>query len=87
MITDIDSEERLVQKTFADHLRDVLGWESIYAHNDETFGPTGKQGRARKRGGGALIFSPPTRAESDAPKMQLKSRCTSLLSGANNGNG
>ena len=35
MITDIHSEDRLVQATFADHLRDVLGWESIYAHNDE----------------------------------------------------
>ena len=46
MITDIYSEDRLVQKTFADHLRDVLGWESIYAHNDETFGPDGTLGRA-----------------------------------------
>src|ERR1039458_6073996 len=49
MITDIYSEDRLVQKTFADHLRDVLGWESIYAHNEETFGPTGTLGRASER--------------------------------------
>jgi type I restriction enzyme R subunit len=49
MITDINSEDRLVQKTFADHLRDVLGWESIYAHNDETFGPAGTLGRASER--------------------------------------
>jgi hypothetical protein len=27
MITDIYSEDRLVQKTFADYLRDKLGWE------------------------------------------------------------
>jgi type I restriction enzyme, R subunit len=49
MITDINSEDRLVQKTFADHLHDVLGWESIYAFNDETFGPTGTLGRASER--------------------------------------
>jgi type I restriction enzyme, R subunit len=49
MITDINSEDRLVQKTFADHLRDIHGWESIYAFNDETFGPTGTLGRASER--------------------------------------
>jgi hypothetical protein len=32
MITDINSEDRLVQKTFADHLRDPLGWESVYTY-------------------------------------------------------
>lgn len=49
MITDINSEDRLMQKTFADHLRDVHGWESVYAFNDETFGPTGMLGRASER--------------------------------------
>jgi type I restriction enzyme R subunit len=49
MITDINSEGRLVQKTFADHLRDVHGWESIYAFNDEIFGPTGLLGCAGER--------------------------------------
>jgi len=49
MITDINSEDRLVQKTFADHLRDGLDWESIYAYNDETFGPNGTLGRANER--------------------------------------
>jgi len=44
MITDINSEDRLMQKTFADHLRDVHSWESVYAFNDETFGPTGNAG-------------------------------------------
>ena len=47
--TDINSEDRLVQKTFADHLHDVLGWESVYAFNDETFGPDGTLGRADTR--------------------------------------
>jgi len=49
MLTDIHSDDRLVQKTFADHLRDVLGWESLDAHNEETFGPTGTLGRASER--------------------------------------
>src|SRR2546426_1453912 len=49
MITDINSEDRLVQQTFADHLRDRLGWESVYAYNAETFGPQGTLGRASER--------------------------------------
>ena len=49
MITDINSEDRLVQKTFADHLHDVLEWDSVYAYNDETFGPAGTLGRASER--------------------------------------
>lgn len=49
MITDINSEDRLVQQTFAEHLEKVLGWESIYAHNAETFGPAGTLGRASER--------------------------------------
>jgi type I restriction enzyme R subunit len=44
-MTGINSEDRLVQKTFADHLEKVLGWESVYAWNDETFGPDGMLGR------------------------------------------
>jgi type I restriction enzyme R subunit len=51
MITDINSEDRLVQQTFADHLRDVLGWGRVYAHNTETFGPNGTLGHARARSG------------------------------------
>ncbi len=35
MITDINSEDRLVQETFANHLRDRLGWESVYAFNTD----------------------------------------------------
>ncbi len=49
MITDINSEDRLVQQTFAHHLRDRLGWESDYAYNIETFGPQGTLGRASER--------------------------------------
>jgi type I restriction enzyme R subunit len=44
--TGINSEDRLVQATFAEHLKTVLGWASIYAWNDETFGPGGTLGRA-----------------------------------------
>ena len=49
MITDINSEDRLVQRTFADHLQRVLGWESVYAYNQETFGPQGTLGRTSER--------------------------------------
>ena len=49
VITDINSEDRLVQRTFADHLRDQLGWESVYAYNSETFGPQGTLGRTSER--------------------------------------
>jgi len=47
--TDINSEDRLVQATFAEHLKKQLGWESIYAWNQETFGPDGTLGRADTR--------------------------------------
>ncbi|MHC1745177.1 MAG: type I restriction endonuclease subunit R [Syntrophobacteraceae bacterium] len=49
MFTDINSEDRLVQATFAEHLEKVLGWESVYAWNEETFGPLGTLGRADAR--------------------------------------
>ena len=45
-VTPINSEDRLVQATFADHLEQGLGWDSIYAWNQETFGPDGTLGRA-----------------------------------------
>lgn len=47
--TDINSEDRLVQATFAEHLEKVLGWDSVYAWNQETFGPQGTLGRATER--------------------------------------
>ena len=49
MFTDINSEDRLVQATFAEHLTQVLGWECVYAWNDETFGPDGTLGRTDTR--------------------------------------
>lgn len=49
MITDINSEDRLVQQTFAEHLEQVLGWESVYAYTTETFGPEGTLGRTSER--------------------------------------
>ena len=51
MITDINSEDRLTQQIFADHLHDVHGWERIYAHNDEVFGrrlPPSPPGRGKQ---------------------------------------
>ena len=44
--TNINSEDRLVQATFADHMEHQLGWENVYAWNNETFGPDGTLGRA-----------------------------------------
>lgn len=43
--TDINSEDRLVQATFAAHLEKVLGWDSVYAWNQETYGFGGLLGR------------------------------------------
>lgn len=40
------TEGNLVQQTTADYLKHELGWEAIYAHNNETFGPDGMLGRA-----------------------------------------
>jgi type I restriction enzyme R subunit len=47
--SDINSEDRLVQATFAEHLKDVLGWESVYAYHTETLGPDGTLGREDRR--------------------------------------
>ena len=40
------TEDTLVQETTANYLRDQLGWDSIYAYNNETFGQHGLLGRA-----------------------------------------
>ena len=45
-VTSINNEDRLVQATFTKHLEQVLGWDTIYAWNEETFGPDGTLGRA-----------------------------------------
>lgn len=52
-LTDINSEDRLVQQTFATHLERVLGWESVYAYNTETFGPLGTLWPRIRTGSGA----------------------------------
>jgi type I restriction enzyme R subunit len=43
------NEDKLVQETTADYLRDVLGWESVFAYNSESFGPEGTLGRKDDR--------------------------------------
>ena len=45
-VTPVNSEDRLVQATFAEHLEQVLGWDSVYAWNLESFGSDGTLGRA-----------------------------------------
>lgn len=45
MITTEITEDKLVQETTANYFRDQLGWESVYAFNEETFGPDGTLGR------------------------------------------
>ena len=43
------TEDTLVQETTADYLEQELGWESVYAHNQEDFGPDSLLGRASDR--------------------------------------
>ncbi len=43
------SEDILVQKVAADYLAQHLGWESVYAHNNEDFGPDSLLGRESER--------------------------------------
>ena len=41
-VTGINSEDRMVQATFATHLEEVFGWDNVYAWNYETFGLAGR---------------------------------------------
>lgn len=43
------TEDTLVQQTTADYLEQQLGWESVYAHNHEDFGPQSLLGRTSER--------------------------------------
>lgn len=43
------TEDTLVQQTTAEYFRDQLGWESVYAYNNEDFGPNSLLGRASDR--------------------------------------
>ena len=44
-VTGINSEDRLVQETFAGHLEMMLGWDNVFAWNEESFGRDGTLGR------------------------------------------
>jgi len=43
------TEDTLVQRTTADYLEKQLGWDSVYAYNNETYGPEGTLGRLSDR--------------------------------------
>ena len=43
------TEDTLVQQTTADYLEQQLGWQAVYAHNAEAFGPDSLLGRASDR--------------------------------------
>lgn len=43
------SEDKLVQETTANYFRDQIGWESVYAYNDENLGHDGTLGRTSER--------------------------------------
>ena len=43
------TEDTLVQQTTAEYLERQLGWESVYAYNNEDFGPASLLGRASDR--------------------------------------
>jgi len=43
------TEDTLVQQTTADYLQQELGWESVFAYNNEDFGPHSLLGRASDR--------------------------------------
>ncbi len=42
------NEDTMVQETTANYLRDALGWQSVFAHNNETFGLEGTLGRSNE---------------------------------------
>ena len=43
------TEDALVQQPAADYLEKQLGWESVYAHNHENFGPNSLLGRTSEQ--------------------------------------
>jgi len=43
------NEDTLVQQTTADYLKSKLGWDSVYAYNQEAFGPDSLLGRNSDR--------------------------------------
>ena len=57
------TEDALVQQTTAEYLEERLGWESVYAHNTEDFGPDSLLGRASDR---EVVLTRPLRAQLEA---------------------
>lgn len=43
------TEDTLVQRTTAEYMQQQLGWISVYAYNNEDFGPNSMLGRASDR--------------------------------------
>ena len=57
------TEDTLVQQTTAEYLEERLGWESVYAHNHEDFGPDSLLGRTSDR---EVVLARPLRAQLEA---------------------
>lgn len=53
------TEDTMVQEVTAEYLEQELGWESVYAFDAETFGPSGTLGRMTKR---EMVLRPHLRA-------------------------
>ncbi|MDD2255203.1 hypothetical protein, partial [Methanoculleus sp.] len=49
MTTGAYTEDTLVQQTTAEYLEQHLGWDSVYAYNNEDFGPESLLGRSSDR--------------------------------------
>lgn len=54
------TEDTLVQQTTAEYLEQQLGWKSVYAYNNEDFGPRSLLGRASDRD---VVLTRPLRAK------------------------
>lgn len=80
------NEDTLVQVTTADYLEDQLGWDSVYAYNNETYGNEGTLGRqsdkevvlTRYLGEALVKFNPnlPDAAYQDAIRQITKAPVT-----------
>ncbi|MEA3643515.1 MAG: hypothetical protein VBE63_26810, partial [Lamprobacter sp.] len=53
------TEDTLVQQTTADYLQQQLGWESVFAFNQEDFGPDSLLGRLSDH---EMVLTRPLRA-------------------------
>jgi len=54
------TEDTLVQRTTAEYMEQQLGWESVYAYNNEDFGPGSLLGRSSDR---EVVLTRPLRAK------------------------